>query len=214
MVMTKKEKVNEIFSKVCYIIVILGNFMILLLVSHILFPFAVLKSLSHSAYDGYAKFRMNKIHVAILALLLRPLYLYKYIIEDIGIFWKSCYKETSDEENEKQSEFVTRDIIMAFRRVLVDYRYKFKKKIISEEDLYKRLNLHKQKKKTKNALLMQEKTKSLTSFDGAGSDNSGEKDNISNGDVSPVNHKDPLKASTNVSGNSLNTTDISNNKNQ
>lgn len=143
----KREKLNNIFSKIAYILVAIANFFMLILWSIFLLPLAYLKSLLHSAYDNYSKFEILKIYKVLWVLITRPFLLFFYILEDIYNFWRVLYSEERKIDGEKRSTLVNKEVIFKIRKVLFDYKYRFKKKIISLEELYLRLGLCKKNPK-------------------------------------------------------------------
>jgi hypothetical protein len=170
-----RNQLNTIFSKICYFIIAFGNFLILLISSIILFPFAYIKSLLHSAYDNISKFSVKTIPYIFFHISTRPFTFIFYIIEDIKNFWTLCYTYNLLENKELKRSLVNRDIILAIRKVLFNYRFDQKKKIISIEELNNRLGLN---KKRKNSNYMgkitgnpSEKTDSSNEGEGSESDN-------------------------------------------
>jgi hypothetical protein len=139
----KREKFNNIFSKISYILVAIANFFMLILWSIFLLPLAYLKSLLHSAYDNHSRFDIKKIYKVFWVIITRPFLLLFYILEDIFNFWKVLYSEERKIDGEKRSTLVNKEVIYKIRKVLFDYKYRFKKKIISLEELYLRLGLYK-----------------------------------------------------------------------
>lgn len=142
----KREQLNTVFSKIAYVIVAFANFAILVIISLTLLPFSYIKSLMHSSYDNFSTLTCSKLHKALIPVFTRPIKLFWYILQDTFYYWQICYKVAEDEEKIKDMGTINRDVILAFRKVLFDYRYKNKKKIISLEDLYSRLKLNKKAK--------------------------------------------------------------------
>jgi hypothetical protein len=137
-----KKNLNIQFSKICYFVIALGNFLILILFSLLLLPFAYAKSLIHSAYDNSDKFVLSHFPHAILHFITRPFVFLFYILEDIKNYWFLCYQDTQIKLENKKT-FINRDVILALRKVLFDFRFEKKKKIISKDELYTCLGLNK-----------------------------------------------------------------------
>jgi hypothetical protein len=137
----KRAGLNTFFSKIAYIIVALGNFLILLICSILLFPFAYFKSLIHSGYDNYSSFSFADIFRIFFTLITRFLILLRYIVEDIFNFWRICYKHHSDAEGEKKSGQIDKEIIYSVRNILAELKYFQNKRIIDIETVYKMLGL-------------------------------------------------------------------------
>lgn len=170
-----RNNLNTKFSKICYFIIALGNFFILLLSSIILFPFAYMKSLIHSSYDNISKISVKTLPYVFFHITTRPFTFLFYIIEDIKNFWALCYTDNLLENKELKRSLVNRDIIMSIRKVLFNYRFDQKKKIISVEELNNRLGLNKKRKNLnyagKSLGNPSEKTDSSNEGEGSESDN-------------------------------------------
>jgi len=135
-----KEKWNKRFSKVCYVIIALGNFIVLLSLSISFLPLAYLKSLLHSAYDNTNKFKSSKILHILLEIFLRPAKLLYYIVEDSIQFWKLLY-ENEVEIKEGKKSMINGNVIYTVRKALMFFRYIRKKKFINAEEIYTRLGI-------------------------------------------------------------------------
>jgi len=145
---SKREQLNNAFSKITYFLIAIANFFVLILWSILLFPLAYIKSLAHSAYDNHSKFEFFKIHIIFAEMFKRPFILFYYILQDIHNFWKIVYmEETKEDVNRKNEEIFSKEIIYNLRKVLFDYKYRYKKKIISLDDLHQRLGLGKKRTK-------------------------------------------------------------------
>ncbi len=134
---SKREYLNSSFSKITYFLIAIANFFMMILWSILLFPLAYLKSLAHSAYDNHSKFEFLKFHLVLTEIIKRPFVLIFYIIQDVNNFWKIIYLEESQSDvNRKNEEIFSKEIIYNLRKVLFDYKYRYKKKIISLDQLY------------------------------------------------------------------------------
>ncbi len=90
---------------------------------------------------------MNDIPNMLIQIVIRPFKYVFYIFEDIKIFWKIVYSENVNENKEDQKSLINKDIILALRKVVFDFRYQQKKKIISMDEIYNRLGLSRKSKK-------------------------------------------------------------------
>lgn len=141
----KREELNSIFSKIAYFLVAIANFFMLILWSFLFLPSAYLKSLAHSSYDNYSKFQIIKFYRIIYVIITRPFVLVYYIWQDINNFWKILYLKPTEVDSEKRMLLVNKEVIYNLRKLLFDYKYRYKKKIISLDELYQRLGLNKKR---------------------------------------------------------------------
>jgi hypothetical protein len=168
-----RANVNLYFSKICYFIIAAGMFLFFLFGSIMLFPLAYLKSLFHSSYDDFGQFKLKEdFPKPLIAICTRPLKLLQYFFEDLLNYWRIVYVKSSNDSAVQRQSIVNKDIILAFRKVLLDYKYKNKKKIITMDELYRRLGLN---KRLREPGLLREKGTSMSSINnGNVSDNSGD----------------------------------------
>ncbi len=117
---TKREQLNNTFSKFTYFLIAIANFLTLILLSIILFPLAYIKSLAHSAYDNHSKFEFIKLHLIIAEIFKRPFILMYYITQDMNNFWRILYKEEIQGDiNRKDDQIFGKEIIYNLRKVFL-----------------------------------------------------------------------------------------------
>lgn len=139
----KREAYNEMFSKICYFIIALLNFFLMIIVALFAIPFAVMKSLVHSAYDNYRSYSIINLFLGITQIIIRPMQLIYLLGKDMLTFWKICYLNNTIyiKNKEEQLSLISRPVINLIRKTLIEYRMNTKKKIISTEDLFKYLKV-------------------------------------------------------------------------
>ena len=138
-------KLNYIFSKICYFLIALIYFFFLTLIGIIVYPFALIKSIIYSLYyDSNNTGTVEKIFI----LIIRPLYLIYYFLEDLFIFWKLVYKKPVVNNEKLIKQKIAKEYILALRKVLIKFKFKQKKRIIPIHELYLKLILIEKKKTT------------------------------------------------------------------
>ena len=143
-----KVKANQIFSKICFFSIAVVTYFYLILVGIICFPFSLAKSLFHSVYDTYVFFPGNKCRKITIIIITQPFTLFKYLAEDSYFYWTLVFKEPNENEQKKQEELMSlKKYINTIRKVLIDAKYKEKKKVLTIYELYSKLSLFKKKKK-------------------------------------------------------------------
>ena len=125
----KKIKANQIFSKICFFFVAIIIFFYLIIVGLLCYPFSLAKSLFHSVYDTYIFYQGNKCNKITLIILTQPFMLFIYLAQDCFFYWSLVFKEPKENEQKKQEELMSiKKYINTLRKVLIDAKYKEKKK--------------------------------------------------------------------------------------
>ena len=146
----KKIKANQIFSKICFFFVAIIIFFYLIIVGLLCYPFSLAKSLFHSVYDTYIFYQGNKCNKITLIILTQPFMLFIYLAQDCFFYWSLVFKEPKENEQKKQEELMSiKKYINTLRKVLIDAKYKEKKKVLTIYELYSKLSLFKRRKKDK-----------------------------------------------------------------
>ena len=146
----KKIKANQIFSKICFFFVAIIIFFYLIIVGLLCYPFSLAKSLFHSVYDTYIFYQGNKCNKITLIILTQPFMLFIYLAQDCFFYWSLVFKEQKENEQKKQEELMSiKKYINTIRKVLIDAKYKEKKKVLTIYELYSKLSLFKRRKKDK-----------------------------------------------------------------
>ena len=146
----KKIKANQIFSKICFFFVAIIIFFYLIIVGLLCYPFSLAKSLFHSVYDTYIFYQGNKCNKITLIILTQPFMLFIYLAQDCFFYWSLVFKEPKENEQKKQEELMSiKKYINTIRKVLIDAKYKEKKKVLTIYELYSKLSLFKRRKKDK-----------------------------------------------------------------
>ena len=146
----KKVKANRIFSKICFFFVAIIIFFYLIIVGLLCYPFSLAKSLFHSVYDTYIFYQGNKCNKITLIILTQPFMLFIYLAQDCFFYWSLVFKEPKENEQKKQEELMSiKKYINTIRKVLIDAKYKEKKKVLTIYELYSKLSLFKRRKKDK-----------------------------------------------------------------
>jgi len=132
-----KIKANLIFSKICFFSIALITYFYLIIVGILCFPFSLFKSLFHSIYDTYVFYPGHKYRKIIFIIFTEPLNL----VEDSFFYWTLVFKEPIVNEQKKQEELMSlKKYIKTLRKVLIDVKYKEKKKILTIQELYSKLS--------------------------------------------------------------------------
>ena len=143
----EKKRFNWMFSKFCYFFIGIIIFIYLFLLGIIVFPFSLVKSLFHSSYDIYMFSNEGKYKKILFSFFIRPFDLLRFFGSDLINFWFLIYKEPIINEKEKEKELMSlRKYIITLRKLLLDAKYKGKKKNISIREVYEKLSLFKKKK--------------------------------------------------------------------
>ena len=137
---TKKSYYNKLFSQISYIVIALANFSVLLLISLIFFPLALIKSYIFSIKENWVNININMIPTATFYGLRRPFDLLYYIIADVISFWKYCYVETEDINEVEKKLFKMPKESIKFLRNIFEIKYKQKKKKIAISEIYDIIN--------------------------------------------------------------------------
>ena len=146
----KKIKANLIFSKICFFSIAIITYFYLIIVGILCFPFSLFKALFHSIYDTYVFYPGNKYRKIIFIIFTEPLNLLRYLVEDSFFYWTLVFKEPIENEQKKQEELMSlKKYINTLRKVLIDGKYKEKKKVLTIQELYSKLSLFKKRKKKK-----------------------------------------------------------------
>ena len=135
------KKYNLIFSKIAYFFIAIFYFFGIFLTGIIIYFFAVIKTIIFIIYYNTKSFQNKTFFGKILVINLIPFKLIYYFIEDLIIYWKLVYKMPIEKKNNEKKNKLTKDFILALRKVLIKFKYKQKKKIISLEELYLKLGL-------------------------------------------------------------------------
>ena len=144
----KKIKANQIFSKISFFFVALVIFIYLIVVGLLCYPFTLAKSIFHSVYDTYIFYQGNKCNKITLIILSQPFMLFVYLAQDCFFYWSLVFKEPKENEQKKQEELMSlKKYINTLRKVLIDAKYKEKKKVLTIYELYSKLSLFKRRKK-------------------------------------------------------------------
>ena len=140
-------KLNYIFSKICYFILVLGNFFLIFLIGIIVYPFTLIKSIIYSLYYESTNI---KFYEKIFLLIIRPFSLIYYFFEDLYIFWTLVYKKPLINNEKLIKQKIAKECILALRKVLIKFKFKQKKTIIPIHELYLKLRLIEKKKNVYN----------------------------------------------------------------
>jgi len=146
----QKEKYNIMFSKICYVFIALFQFLLLVIINIVLFPFAIIKSYLHSLYDTCKdKITAAIFFKGILMFFVRPFVLLFYVGKDLVYYWKvSCTtNEIVKLDDEMKDSELDRKVIIKIRSVLLLQKMKYNKKKLTLSKLFKLLNIHAKKSK-------------------------------------------------------------------
>ena len=136
-------ELNFLFSKICYFSLAFLNFLMLFLVGIIVYPFVLIKSFFYTFY--YESNNTNLI-CKILQLLKRPFSLIYYFFEDLYIYWTLVYKEPVVNNEKLRKQNIAKEYILALRKILINFKFQKKKRIIPIQELYFKLRLIEKKK--------------------------------------------------------------------
>ena len=164
----KREELNSIFSKVCYITIALFNFFILLIVGLLGLPIAYIVSLVHSIYDNFSNLSLASLLMGVLTLFIRPFMLFYYLCYDLVLFWKFCYvnHELYNKSKEEHLSLINKPVIDLIRKTLIEYKTTTKQKKLSIDSIFKKLGIVKEKKKAQDNVT----TKNMSSKEGVSDD--------------------------------------------
>ena len=136
-------ELNYLFSKICYFSLAFLNFLLLFLVGIIVYPFVLIKSI---CYTCFYESNNDNFFFKIFIFIKRPFSLIYYFFEDLYIYWTLVYKEpvVNDEKLKKQK--IAKEYILALRKILINFKFKKKKRIIPIQELYLKLRLIEKKR--------------------------------------------------------------------
>ena len=134
------EKLNFIFSKICYFFIALFYFIGFIIIGVLVFPLSYLKSILLSICD-YCFHNKTSCCSTFFSILIRPFSLLIYFLVDLIKFWILVFKEQGINDDRNKKKLFSRQYILALRKVLIKLKYKEKKKVIPLDELYIKLGL-------------------------------------------------------------------------
>ena len=154
-----KEKLNLLFSKLCYSLVALFIFLYLVFLGIITYFLALFTSLFRSTIETLKStnksISQNKCRIIFLSFLKRPFELIIYFIEDLISFWQIVFEEPKIDQEKKKREITSfRRYVITLRKILTDYKYGEHQTKLSVKTIRKRF--HEYKKKSLMHLLRDE----------------------------------------------------------
>ena len=145
-----REKLNLLFSKLCYFLVALFIFFYLIFLGIITYLIALFSSLFHSTIETLKStnksISQNKFKIIFLSFLKRPFELIIYFVEDLISFWQIVFEEPVMDQEKKKREITSfRRYVITLRKILKDYKYKEHQTKLSVKTIRKRFNEYKKK---------------------------------------------------------------------
>ena len=122
------KKYNLIFSKIAYFFIAIFYFFGIFLTGIIIYFFAVIKTIIFIIYYNTKSFQNKTFFGKFLVINLIPFKLIYYFIEDLIIYWKLVYKMPIEKKNNEKKNKLTKDFILALRKVLKNLNINKKKK--------------------------------------------------------------------------------------
>ena len=145
-----KQKLNLLFSKLCYFFIALIQFLYIILLGISTFILALIKSLFLSTYETMTstnkEIQHHKYKIILLLFIKRPFELIIYFIEDCILFWKLVFIEPAIDDEKKKQELTTfRRYIITLRKLFNDYKYKEHQTKLPVRDISKKFSLFKKR---------------------------------------------------------------------
>jgi hypothetical protein len=140
----KLEIVNEKFSKLAFSMILIENFVQLIFVSVVLYPFCLIKTYIHLSYELINNFSKMAFYSYLMELLIRPIRLIYIIYYDLVILLNKSFEDSVTIEKPKENDIIFIKEGIYFLHTLFEYKLKTeKKKIIRVDEMINEIYISK-----------------------------------------------------------------------